>query len=337
MTSTFSPTASSKDSAAETVATAQRVLTTEAAALTMMASEIGEPFVRAVEALSRITGRIIVTGMGKSGHIARKIAATMASTGTPAHFVHPAEASHGDLGMISRGDALLALSNSGNTAELADVLAYATRIAIPIIAITARSPSTLADAATATLLLPAAEEACPMGLAPTTSTTATMAMGDALAVALLERRGFSAEQFRDLHPGGALGRRLLQVREIMHEDPPLISRDTPMAQAILTMTSKSFGCVGVIDEDGMLVGIVTDGDLRRSMTPDLLEQTAGAIMTADPRTIRSRALALEALAVMNDTNITSLFVVPDDVKEPSHGAKAIGIVHVHDCLRAGLA
>lgn len=333
---TSSPIASADTDAAAIIETAQRVLRTESAALAMMAAEVGDPFVRAIHALSQISGRIIVTGMGKSGHIANKIAATMASTGTPAHFVHPAEASHGDLGMVTRGDALLALSNSGNTAELADVLAYATRIAIPIVAITARSPSALADAATVTLLLPAAEEACPMGLAPTTSTTATMAMGDALAVALLERRGFSAEQFRALHPGGALGRRLLQVHEIMHSDPPLVADDTPMAQAIVTMTAKSFGCVGVTDRAGSLVGIVTDGDLRRHMTPALLQRTAGEIMTAAPRTIRSRALALEALAVMNDNHITSLFVVPSDAAGVEELARPIGIVHVHDCLRAGL-
>ncbi|MCB9930673.1 MAG: KpsF/GutQ family sugar-phosphate isomerase [Alphaproteobacteria bacterium] len=299
-----------------------------------MADEIGDAFARAVEALGGIGGRVVVTGMGKSGHIARKIAATMASTGTPAQFVHPAEASHGDLGMVTRADALLALSNSGNTAELGDVLAYAKRLALPIVAITARAPSALADAATETLLLPNAEEACPMGLAPTTSTTATMAMGDALAVALLERRGFSAEQFRALHPGGTLGRRLLLVRDVMHADLPLVQADTPMSQALVAMTAKSFGCVGVCAADGSLAGIVTDGDLRRHMSSDLLERPAGAIMTANPLTIRAQALAVEALALMNDRQVTSLFVLPPDADA---GAAPIGIIHIHDCLRAGLS
>lgn len=319
--------------AAAIIATARRVLRTEGAALSQMADEIGDAFARAVEALGKIDGRVVVTGMGKSGHIARKIAATMASTGTPAQFVHPAEASHGDLGMVTRADALLALSNSGNTAELGDVLAHAKRLSLPIIAITARAPSALADAATATLLLPAAEEACPMGLAPTTSTTATMAMGDALAVALLERRGFSTDQFRALHPGGTLGRRLLLVRDVMHTEIPLVDTDTPMSQALVAMTSKSFGCVGVRGTDGSLVGIITDGDLRRHMSGDLLHQPAAAIMTAEPRTIRAQALAVEALAVMNDNQITSLFVLPAD---HNHSAP-VGIVHIHDCLRAGLS
>ena len=315
-------------------AIAQRVLRTEGAALSQMADEIGDAFARAVEALGGISGRVVVTGMGKSGHIARKIAATMASTGTPAQFVHPAEASHGDLGMVTRADALLALSNSGNTAELGDVLAHAKRLALPIIAITARAPSTLADAATETLLLPAAPEACPMGLAPTTSTTATMAMGDALAVALLERRGFSTDQFRALHPGGMLGRRLLLVRDVMHTDMPLVDADTPMSQALVAMTAKSFGCVGVRAADGSLAGIVTDGDLRRHMSGDLLAQPAGAIMTASPRTIQAQALAVEAVALMNDNEITSLFVLPSD---GGQRAAPVGIVHIHDCLRAGLS
>jgi arabinose-5-phosphate isomerase len=327
------PTASDSDVAAKTIATAQRVLRTEAKSLTAMADGIGDAFLRAIDALEAITGRVVVTGMGKSGHIARKIAATMASTGTPAHFVHPAEASHGDLGMIARGDALLALSNSGNTAELADVVAYAARLSIPIIAITARAPSTLADAASVTLLLPPVGEACPMGLAPTTSTTATMAMGDALAVALLERRNFSADQFRSLHPGGALGRRLMLVSDIMHREPPLVRAGTSMADTLVAMTAKSFGCVGVLDADDLLVGIITDGDLRRSMAPDLLSKSAASIMTCGPRTIRQQALAVEALAVMNANNITSLFVVAAAANGP---AQAIGIVHIHDCLRAGL-
>jgi len=313
--------------------TARRVVGRERAALAQLEAALGESFAAACEMILAAHGRVIVSGMGKSGHIARKIAATLASTGTPAQFVHPAEASHGDLGMVTRDDVLLALSNSGNTAELGDVLAHAKRLSLPIVAITARAPSALADAATETLLLPAAAEACPMGLAPTTSTTATMAMGDALAVALLERRGFSTEQFRALHPGGTLGRRLMLVRDVMHTDLPLVETDTPMSQALVAMTSKSFGCVGVRGADGSLVGIVTDGDLRRRMSPDLLQQPASAIMTPDPRTIRAQALAVEALAIMNDNKITSLFVLPanHDLSAP------VGIIHIHDCLRAGLS
>ena len=334
MTLTSSPIADAPTDAHAIVATAQRVLRIEGATLIQMADEIGDAFARAVAALGGIGGRVVVTGMGKSGHIARKIAATMAYTGTPALFVHPAEASHGDLGMVTRADALLALSNSGNTAELGDVLAYAKRLSLPIIAITARAPSALADAATETLLLPEAEEACPMGLAPTTSTTATMAMGDALAVALFERRGFSAEQFRALHPGGMLGRRLLLVRDVMHTDLPLVTVDTPMSQALVAITAKSFGCVGVLTADGALAGVITDGDLRRHMAPDLLQQPASAIMTAKPLMIRSQALAVEAVAVMNDRQVTSLFVSAPNAALP---AMPVGIVHIHDCLRAGIS
>jgi arabinose-5-phosphate isomerase len=312
-------------------AIARRVMLTESAALAAMADQVGEPFVRATDLLAGIAGRITVTGMGKSGHVGRKIAATMASTGSPAQFVHPAEASHGDLGMVTAADALLALSNSGNTAELADVLAYAARLRIPIVAITSRMPSSLSEAATVTLLLPNAPEACPMRLAPTTSTTMAMAMGDALAVALLERQGFSTAEFRRLHPGGTLGRRLLRVADIMHRQPPLVGPETPMAEALVAMTSSSFGCVGVADPGGRLIGVVTDGDLRRNMSTDLLQRPASAIMTRNPKTIRPGALAAEALAIMNERGITSLFVADGD------DTVASGIVHVHDCLRAGIA
>jgi len=331
---TSSHTADVPADAATILATARRTLRMEGEALLRMADEIGDAFARAVDTLGRIDGRVVVTGMGKSGHIARKIAATMASTGTPAQFVHPAEASHGDLGMVTRADALLALSNSGNTAELGDVLEHATRLGIPIIAITGGATSSLADAASETLLLPAAEEASPIGLAPTTSTTATMAMGDALAVALLVRRDFSAEQFRALHPGGSLGRRLLLVSDVMHTSLPLVTANAPMSETLVAMTAKSFGCVGVLGEDGALAGIITDGDLRRNMAADLLQQSARAVMTANPLTIRARALAVEALAVMNEHQVTSLFVLPPDAEEP---ATPVGIIHIHDCLRAGLS
>lgn len=317
----------------EPIEIARRVMLMESEALTQMADQVGNDFSEAVEQLAKIDGRIIVTGMGKSGHIARKIAATMASTGSPAQYVHPAEASHGDLGMVTAADALLALSNSGNTTELADMLAYAVRLRIPIVAITSRAPSTLAEAATVTLLLPDAAEACPLRLAPTTSTTMAMAMGDALAVALLERQGFSPTDFRALHPGGTLGRRLMRVSDIMHRDPPVVSSDTLMGDALLTMTASSFGCVGVLDSAGHLAGVITDGDLRRHMSPDLVKRPAEAIMTPGPKTIRPGALAEEALAIMNESEITSLFVAEED----SERRVAIGIVHVHDCLRAGIS
>jgi arabinose-5-phosphate isomerase len=272
--------------------------------------------------------------MGKSGHVARKIAATFASTGSPALFVHPAEASHGDLGMIVPGDAVLALSNSGETAELADLIAHSRRFALPLVAITARAGSTLATAADVALVLPPAAEACPMGLAPTTSTAMQMALGDALAVALLTRRGFTAADFHQIHPGGRLGTRLRRVRELMHSGNavPLASPDTAMDRALLLITEKRFGCLGVVATGGRLVGIVTDGDLRRAMGPDLLSRQVGEIMTLSPRTIAPDALAVEALHAMNARGrpITTLFVV-----DPR--GLPIGILHVHDLLRAGLA
>jgi arabinose-5-phosphate isomerase len=281
-----------------------------------------------------VSGRIVVSGIGKSGHIARKIAATLASTGTPALFVHPAEASHGDLGMIVSGDAVLALSNSGESPELADLVAHARRFGIPLVGVTARAESALAEAADIVLLLPAAAEACPMGLAPTTSTTMQLALGDALAVALLTRRGFTAADFVQFHPGGRLGARLRRVRDLMHvgDAIPIAAPQTPMNEAILQITGMGRGCLGVVDADGKLIGIVTDGDLRRAMAPDLLTRQLGAIMTPDPRTIGPDALAVEALHIMNDPArpITALFVV-DAARKP------IGFVHVHDLLRAGIA
>jgi arabinose-5-phosphate isomerase len=317
---------------ASDIAAARRVLRTEIAGLEALVDELDGSFADAVERLSQISGRITVTGMGKSGHVARKIAATFSSTGTPAQFVHPAEASHGDLGMIAPGDAVLALSNSGDTAELADVVAFTRRFRIPLIAMTRRDTSSLAEAADVTLLLPASAEACSMGLAPTTSTTMMIALGDALAVALLERKGFSASDFQRLHPGGQLGRRLLRVDELMHAGAaiPLVARGTAMAEAILTMTAKSFGCVGVTDADGRLEGIVTDGDLRRHMGDALLRAPVEQVMNPEPKTIRPQALAAEAVGRMNEHAITSLFVV-DDARRP------LGILHIHDCLRAGVA
>jgi len=314
------------------IAAARRVLRAEIAGLQALVDGIDGSFSEALDRLSRIGGRLIVTGMGKSGHIARKIAATLSSTGTPAQFVHPAEASHGDLGVIAEGDAVLALSNSGDTAELEDIIAFTRRFRILLVAMTRRDNSALAEAADVTLLLPASAEACPMGLAPTTSTTMMLALGDALAVALLERKGFSASDFQRLHPGGRIGRRLLRVLDLMHEGEkiPLAARGTAMSDAILIMTAKSFGCVGIIDAEGRLEGILTDGDLRRHMGDALLRAPVERVMSPRPKTIRPQALAAEALGRMNEQKITSLFVVDDD-------GRPLGILHIHDCLRAGVA
>jgi arabinose-5-phosphate isomerase len=313
------------------LAAARGVLSTEAAALTALAAGLDERFVRALDLLGRATGRVVVTGMGKSGHVARKIAATFASTGTPALFVHPAEASHGDLGMITPADAVLALSNSGETPELADLVDYARRFAIPLVGITGRAGSTLAVHADVALILADTPEACPMGLAPTTSTTQMLGLGDALAVALLARKGFTAADFRLFHPGGRLGRRLLRVRDLMHggDEIPLAPEATPMHAAILRMTAGRFGCLGLVAEDGTLAGIITDGDLRRAMAPDLLARPAAAVMTRRPRTIGPEALAAEAMRLMNEARITALFVTDN--------GRPVGILHVHDLLRAGVA
>ena len=317
----------------------RRVLALEAEALGTLARSLGEEagaaaFARAVGLLAAATGRVIVSGMGKSGHVGRKIAATLASTGTPAQFVHPAEASHGDLGMIARSDAVLALSNSGETPELGDLIAYTRRFDIPLVALVGKAPSALAEAADAALVLPPVAEACPLGLAPTTSTTLMLALGDALSVALLERRGFSADDYRQLHPGGKLGARLLKVEDLMHKGPemPLIGADARMAEAVLVMTEKRFGCVGVVEPasaNGKLIGLVTDGDLRRHMAPDLLEQKVHAVMTRGPWTIAPRLLAAEVLKEMNDRKLYRAFVVED--------GRPVGIVHILDLLRAGVA
>jgi arabinose-5-phosphate isomerase len=308
------------------------VILAEICGLESLAEALDDRFERAVALCAAVRGRIIVTGLGKSGHVGRKIAATLASTGTPAQFVHPVEASHGDLGMIASQDAILALSNSGETTELADIVAYSRRFEIPLIVITGGAGSTLAEAADIVLLLPPAAEACPMGLAPTTSTTMMMTLGDALAIALLERKGFSSNDFRLFHPGGNLGRRLLRVRDIMHTGDaiPLVSPDARMSDAILVMTAKSFGCVGVCDAGGRLTGIITDGDLRRHMGGSLLERSVAEVMQRSPKTIAAAALAADALGLMNRYSITSLFAFAED-------ERPIGFVHMHDCLRAGVA
>jgi len=305
------------------------VLAQEILGLQALQDMLDEPFGQAVACLAGVKGRIIVTGMGKSGHVARKIAATMASTGTPAHFVHPAEASHGDLGMITPNDAVLALSNSGETAELTDIISYTKRFSIPLVGIARRAGSMLVEAATIAMVLPDTAEASPVS-APTTSTTMMMALGDALAMALMMRRGFTHEDFSIYHPGGKLGKAFIRVSELMHSDGelPLVTTENTMQHVLLTMTAKRFGCAGVVDANGHLAGVVTDGDLRRNMQPSLLSRRASEVMTADPLTIRPQALAAEALGIMNEKSITSLFVV--EYKKP------VGIIHIHDCLRAGV-
>ncbi|HJU16881.1 MAG TPA: KpsF/GutQ family sugar-phosphate isomerase [Stellaceae bacterium] len=314
------------------IAVGCRVILAEMKGLACLAEALDGSFADAVDLCARVRGRIVVTGVGKSGHVGRKLAATLASTGAPAQFVHAAEASHGDLGMIGPGDAILALSHSGESAELAEIIAYSHRFKIPLIAITGGCRSTLAGAADIVLPLPEAAEGCPMGLAPTTSTTMMMALGDALAIALLQRKGFTPADFRLFHPGGKLGRRLLRVAEIMHTGAaiPLVSPGDPMSEAILVMTAKSFGVVGARDETGRLVGVVTDGDLRRHMSAALLSRKVAEVMRPGPKTVAATALAAEALGLMNRIAITSLFVV-DEEERP------IGFLHMHDCLRAGVA
>ena len=317
------------------LAAGRRVVTTEARALDALADALDESFADAVGLILAATGRVIVSGMGKSGHVARKMAATFASTGTPAHFVHPAEASHGDLGMMAVGDVALMISNSGETPELADMIAYTRRFRIPLIGMAGRAGSTLLRRADVALLLPAAEEACGTGVVPTASTTMSLALGDALAVALMEHRRFTPAAFREFHPGGRLGAQLARVADLMHAGAamPLVAADTPMPEALLTMSRKGFGVVGVTDAEGALAGIVTDGDLRRHMD-GLMERSAGEVMTPDPRTIAPEALAEEALAEMNARRITCLFAVEGAGK--GTGGRPAGILHIHDCLRAGV-
>ena len=307
--------------------TARRVIEIEIAGLTALAESLNGAFGAAVQMILSARGRVIVSGMGKSGHIARKIAATLASTGTPAQFVHPAEASHGDLGMVTRDDVALVLSNSGETPELADLIAHTRRFSIPLIGVAARPDSTLLRQADVALVLPQAVEACGTGVVPTTSTTMTLALGDALAVALMEHRQFTPEHFRTFHPGGKLGAKLSKVADLMHEDMPLVPATTAMPEALLIISQKGFGVVGVTDAEGRLIGIVTDGDLRRHMD-GLLSRSVAEVMTRTPRTIAPTALAEAAVAVMNECKITCLFAVAE--------GKPVGILHIHDCLRAGV-
>ncbi|MCO5157622.1 MAG: KpsF/GutQ family sugar-phosphate isomerase [Aquamicrobium sp.] len=316
-------------------ASALRTVATEASGLAALASALenglAEPFAAAVDIVSRITGRVIVTGVGKSGHIGSKVAATLASTGTPAFFVHPAEANHGDLGMIAPDDAIIALSWSGETTELKGIVAYARRFAIPLIAITSGLDSALGREASVVIGLPRAAEACPHGLAPTTSTLMQLVVGDALAVALLEARGFTPDQFRTFHPGGKLGASLTKVSEIMHtgERLPLVAAGASMREAVLEISRKGFGCVAVVSERGLLEGIVTDGDLRRHMGPDLLSKTVDEVMTRSPKTVAADMLAAAALQLVNASAITVVMVVEEE--------RPVGVVHLHDLLRIGAA
>ena len=297
-----------------------------------LSNGMGEAFDAACHIIRDIGGRVIVTGVGKSGHIGTKIAATLASTGTPAFFVHSSEANHGDLGMIARDDAIIALSWSGETAELKGVIAYSSRFSIPMIAITKSKQSALGKEATVCLELPSVEEACPNGLAPTTSTTMQMVIGDALAVALLESRGFSADDFGIYHPGGSLGSKLTSVAEVMHTGDaiPLVAEDTSMSVAVMTLSDKRFGCVGVIDVAGKLVGILTDGDLARNLDKDLQNLSVNDLMTRDPKTITGTALVASAMATLDSYNISAL-IVTDAENKPE------GIIHLHDLLRIGVA
>jgi arabinose-5-phosphate isomerase len=317
------------------IASALRTLDLESegigALIAAMSDGLGAPFAAAVETIRTARGRVIVTGMGKSGHVARKIAATLASTGTPAFFVHAADASHGDLGMITSDDVMLALSWSGETEELKELINYSRRFGIVLIAVTVSLESTLGKAADIVLPLPEAREACPHNLAPTTSSLMQLALGDALAMALLESRGFTAIDFGVFHPRGRLGAALKFVRDVMHpgEAVPLIKRGAPMSEAIVEMSAKGFGCVAVIEKSGKLAGVITDGDLRRHMRADLLQVPVDAVMTASPKTVRSDQLASEALQILNSSKITALLVVETD--------RPVGIVHFHDLLRAGVA
>jgi arabinose-5-phosphate isomerase len=317
------------------ILSAQRTLSTETEGLRLlheaMEGDLGKAFSEAVATILSAPGRLIISGMGKSGHVGRKIAATLASTGTPSHFVHPGEASHGDLGMIQPDDVILAMSWSGESSELADIIAYAQQNDVKLIAITSRADSSLGQGATICLALPKAKEACPNGLAPTTSTTMQLALGDAIAVALLESRGFTSQDFRRYHPGGKLGAQLRQVAAVMHsgERLPLIQTGRLMSEAIVTISAKGLGCVIVTDQEGRLSGIVTDGDLRRHMAPDLIGRPVDDIMSKRPKTVSPSTLIAEALEIMESRKISSLVVVENE--------RPVGVIHILDLLRIGAA
>ncbi|MEQ8822786.1 MAG: KpsF/GutQ family sugar-phosphate isomerase [Filomicrobium sp.] len=324
----------SKKSQPTPIQSAQRTLKLENSGLSELTAALNNglkaPFAAAVETIAGARGRVIVSGIGKSGHIGQKIAATFASTGTPAFFVHPSEASHGDLGMITRDDVILAISWSGESVELSNIISYSRRFSVPLIALTSRKKSTLGSQADVCLELPRAKEACPHGLAPTTSTTMQLAIGDCLAIALLETKSFTAHDFKVFHPGGSLGASLKYVDDLMHtgDDMPIAGDDEDMSQALVVMTQKAFGCLGIVDKKGRLVGVITDGDLRRNMGDALLRAKTGEVMTKKPKSVSRKTLASAALEVMNASRITALFVVEK--------GKPAGIVHVHDMLRAGV-
>lgn len=372
VTDAGSPEDAPSDHAARDLAAGRAVIETEAAALSALAASLSTPFAEAIDLIYRCKGRVIVSGMGKSGHVSRKIAATLASTGTTAYFVHPAEASHGDLGMVTTEDVVLMLSNSGENRELGDLLHHTRRVGMPLIGISSKPDSTLIRTADIGLILPEAPEACPMGMAPTTSSTMMLALGDALAVALMERRGFSKENYRVLHPGGQLGKALIRVQDIMvtGDDLPLVGPDAPMADILIQMTSKRLGVVGVIDEKAYLIGVFTDGDLSRCLKTDLMGKTAREVMTTSPKTIRAGALVAEAVKTMSERKVQCLFVTADPSpstptsqtapplepisktpKAASLTAKAargvpggttglikpLGILHLQHCLSAGVS
>ncbi len=324
-----------RDGHGEAIESATRTLQFETEGLSglkaALADGLGESFGKAIAMMRSCHGRVIVTGMGKSGHVGLKVAATLSSTGTPAFFVHPSEASHGDLGMITKQDMILAFSWSGETVELGNIVSYSRRFAVPLIAVTSNPESTLGTSADLVLALPQAKEACPHGLAPTTSTVMQLALGDCLAIALLESKGFTARDFKALHPGGQLGARLKFVGDLMHKGDrlPLAPSDCVMAEAIVVMTEKALGCLGVLDGDGLLKGIITDGDLRRHMGDGLLARRTGDIMTPGPKTVTPDLLASAALEIINSSAITTLFVVEE--------GRPVGIIHIHDLLRAGVA
>ena len=309
---------------------AKHTIDKEIEALRVMESELDGSLTMALDFMQSAKGRVILTGMGKSGHIAKKIAASLASTGTPSFFVHPAEASHGDLGMITPDDVIIAISNSGESKELVDILNYSKRFGIKLIAITKNPDSSLGKAGDVVLKLPNNGEACPLGLAPTSSTTATLVLGDILTVAMIERNGFSKEQFNQRHPGGKLGSVLQKVSDLMHkgDEMPLLSAAAGMKETLIEMTSKRLGCVGFIDEYGNLIGILTDGDLRRCLSPDLLNKKGEDVMTHNPKVISPDAMASEAVKIMHDKKITNLFAVED--------GKPVGVIHIHDCLNSGV-
>ena len=315
------------------ISSAKRTIDKEVETLRIKEDELGnnDNLSKALDLMQNTKGRVIVTGMGKSGHIGHKIAATLASTGTPAFFVHPGEASHGDLGMLTNDDVVLAISNGGESKELSDIIVYCKRYGIPLISMTKNPDSSLGRAGDVLLKLPDHGEACPLGLAPTSSTTATLVLGDILAVCLLERKGFSKLDYKQRHPGGKLGAILQKVSDLMHtgKEMPLINKDATMKEALLEMTAKMLGSVGIVDTDGKLIGMITDGDLRRCMSDNILSKNVAEIMTKNPKTTTPDILASELLKILNENKITQMFVIDNGMP--------VGIIHIHDCFNAGVA